>query len=389
MRLNHLLALATVAGATAATAHAQVTISRAPTATVYRYSSDEPSNRAAIGIGTGMTGTLRDTLGVLITSITRGGPAEKAGLEEGNRIAAINNVSLRANAADIEDSDMSNALTRRLTRELAKSKPGDEVELRVYREGRMQDIKLKTTDADSLFRPAGTRAMATKADAENRPTLGISIGSTGSRRDTLGVLVMSVADSSTASRAGIEEGNRIAAINGINLRVAHEDAGDRYLSSAKAQRLQREVSQLKVGDNATLRVYSNGQFRDVPVKVGRAGDLPKGQGGMTFIGGDGFFSGRMAPMPAMPVMPRMAPMPPMGRSWMEIDDDAERAMVDAKLQLERIAPELREKMNDLRPELDRMRLELNQQLRPSMDKLRTELQMLPLRARIRTVNVIV
>lgn len=396
MRLNQLLALAAVASVTAPAADAQDTrtIVRAPSPSVYSYSfGGEPGNRAALGVGTGMTGTLRDTLGVLITSITKGSPAEKAGLEEGNRIAAINNVSLRANAADIEDSDMSNALTRRISRELAKAKPGDEVDLRVYRDGRMQNIKIKTTDADSLFRPAGAYTAATRTDAENRPTLGISVGSTGSRRDTLGVLVMSVADSSSAARAGIEEGNRIAAINGVNLRVAHEDAGDRYLSSAKAQRLSREVSALKVGDNVTLRVYSNGQFRDVALKVGRAGDLPKGQGGMTYFGGDGFF--RMAPMPAMPTMPampRMAPMPamPPGRTWMEYSPDVERALESARVQIERIQPELRMKFDQARPQMDRVRMELDQ-ARPQLDRLRMELPraLEPIRARIRTINVIV
>lgn len=377
MRLNQLLAL-TAAGAAIPAAHAQDsrTIVRSPSA--YAYSFGDASNRAAIGIGTGMTGTLRDTLGLLITSITRGGPAEKAGLEEGNRIAAINSVNLRANAADIEDSDMSNALARRLTRELGKAKPGDEVELRVYKDGRSQNIKIKTADADSLFR-RGEYGRTTKVDAENRPTLGISVGSTGSRRDTLGVLVMGVADSSAAARAGIEEGNRIAAINGVNLRIASEDAGDRHLSGAKAQRLQREVAALKPGDNVTLRVYSNGQFREVSMKAGRAGDLPKGSGGMMFMG-DGYFGGRMMapmpPMPAMPSMPRMAPMPPMGRTWMEHSPDVERALEDARVQLERVGPEIRMKLDEMRPQLERLRMELPRMMEPA-------------RARIRTVNVIV
>src|SRR5438477_376039 len=59
--------------------------------------------RAALGINTSSTGTLRDTLGLLVSSIVRGGPAEKAGLEEGNRIASINGVNLRSTKADLED----------------------------------------------------------------------------------------------------------------------------------------------------------------------------------------------------------------------------------------------------------------------------------------------
>ena len=95
---------------------------------------------------------------------------------------------------------------------------------------------------------------------------------------------MSVQDSSPAARAGLEEGNRIAAINGVNLRVAHEDAEDPSIGSTKAQRLMREVSQLKPGDNVTMRVYANGQYREVTMKVARAGDLPRSRG-MRYFGG--------------------------------------------------------------------------------------------------------
>jgi S1-C subfamily serine protease len=336
MRLTPLLALA-AASTISATAGAQEGRVRAPRPSFYRYDAGDQEHRAALGIGTSATGTLRDTLGLMITSITRGGPAEKAGLEEGNRIAAINGVNLRANAADIEDSELSGALTRRLTRELGKAKPGDEVELRVYRDGRTQALKVKTADSDSLFRRYESVRVA-RADREDRPALGFSIGSTGSRRDTLGVLVMSVADSTPAARAGLEEGNRIAAINGVNLRVAREDAGDRYLGNAKAQRLQREIAALKPGSNVTLRVYSNGQARDVTLKVARAGDLPRYRGAM--ILGDG-----------MGVMPPMPPMPPMREMRFEMGPELRR-------ELQRV----RVNIDQMRPELERMRMELPRML---------------------------
>jgi S1-C subfamily serine protease len=258
-------------------------------------------------VRTSSTGSLRDTLGLLITGITKGGPAERAGLEEGNRIAAINGVNLRSTAADIEDSEMSGTLTHRLTRELGKSKPGDEVELRVYRDGRTTPLKVKTVDADSLFGRTARELMRTAraTDRDDRPALGFGLGSTGSRRDTLGVLVMSVADSTPAARAGLEEGNRIAAINGVNLRIASEDAGDAYLASAKASRLQREISALKPGDDVTLRVYANGQFRDLRMKVARAGDLPRRANRAMFFGD---LMGPMPPMPPIPPMPAIGPM---------------------------------------------------------------------------------
>ena len=204
MKFTNLLAFAAVAGAVTHAASAQsegrVRISTPSAAGLLSRTEEEPGHRAALGIGTTTTGTLRDTLGLMITSITKGSPAEKGGLEEGNRIAAINGVSLRVNAADVEDGEMSSALTRRLVRELAKSKPGDEVELKVYRDGRTQSITLKAADSDVLFART-ERIRTTKADMDNRPALGFGIGNTGSRRDTLGVLVMSVSDSTPAAKA--------------------------------------------------------------------------------------------------------------------------------------------------------------------------------------------
>jgi S1-C subfamily serine protease len=373
MRYTHLFALAAVAGTAATTASAQSRVSvetrsRAATApTANRvWNIDEPAHRAALGVSTEYTGTLRDTLGLLVSSITKGSPAEKAGLEEGNRIAAINTVSLRINAADIDDGEMTSAIQRRLSRELGKSKPGDEIELKVYSDGRSRTVKIKTADSDELF--ARTEMRSTSVDRENRPALGFSLGSTGSRRDTLGVLVMGVSDSAPASKAGLEEGNRIAAINGVNLRVAREDAGDRSMGSIKAQRLQREVSQLKVGDNVTLKVYSNGQFRDVTMKVARAGDLPRSSNGMMYITGDGGFGAitmpRIAPMPAMPSMPAM-PRAPMGATLRyQIEDDVRNSLDGVRLQLDdirpqldRIGPEMRREFDRIRPEIERARVQ--------------------------------
>jgi serine protease Do len=359
MRRSQLLALAATATLSSLPAGAQVSsrpdvqIMRAPRARME--SGFDEENRAAIGIATTATGTLRDTLGLMITMVTKSSPAERAGLEEGNRLQAINGVNLRANAADIEDSELSGSLSRRLTRELSKVKPGDEVELRVYREGRSQALRVKTVDSDSLFRRHDV-VRVSRADADDRPTLGFSVQTSGSRRDTLGVLIVSVGDSTPAERAGLEEGNRIAAINGVSLRVSREDAGDAYVSGAKAQRLQREIAQLKPGSNATLRIYSNGQFRDVQVKVARAGDLPRRS--HTFFGG---MIGPMAPMPPMPPMPAMPAMPP-ARAWpmesvhMELGPAIEEGLHEAGVQLERVRPQLDQLLRELPAALENIRL---------------------------------
>jgi hypothetical protein len=250
--------------------------------------------RAVLGVTTGSSGGARDTLGVLITSITPNGPAERAGLEEGNRIQAINNVNLRLSAADADDREMSRLMTRRLTRELNRVKPGDEVELRVYGGGRTRAVRVRTADADSIYR------RQRRGDSDNRATLGLSLGSTGSVRDTLGVLVVGVNDSGPAARVGIIEGNRIAEINGVNLRTSREDIGDEWVANTRVQRLLREIRRLEPGNEVTLRVWQDGQFRTVRARAVRAADLPRRRGGF-FMSGD-HIGITMPPIPPIPPM---------------------------------------------------------------------------------------
>ena len=239
--------------------------------------------RAVIGISTSSASSSRDTLGVLVSSVRADSPAEKAGIVEGSRIAAINGVSLRLAAADVGDDEMADVMSRRLSRELDRIKPGDEVELRVYDDGQTKTVRVKTMAPEDLYQsPERRRAL-------DRPTLGISLAMTGSARDTLGVFVLAVDDGGPAAKAGIVEGSRIASINGVDVRGSRPDTSDDdifFVRSRGTDRLTREIERLKAGDDVDLRVYYNGQYRNVKVKLARLGDLPR-RNHAVFITSDG------------------------------------------------------------------------------------------------------
>ena len=291
MRL-HTAVISSLALAAAASAGAQTIVAtpRAPIAGGRTMAAmagfDNP--RAVIGVATSVSTGVRDTLGLLVSSVIRNGPAEKAGIEEGNRISMINGISLKLSAADVGDPDMERLMSRRLTRELDKMKPGDDVDLRVYGGGQTRSIKVKTIDPEELY---STTRSSMRRSADERPSMGISIGSTGSRRDTLGVFVMSVEENGPAAKAGVEEGNRIAAINGVDLRVSRDDAGDDMVAGTKLNRLERELAKVKAGDAVDLRVVANGQTRTVKVTTVAASSMRGGRssvritrdGGMTTI----------------------------------------------------------------------------------------------------------
>jgi Trypsin-like serine proteases, typically periplasmic, contain C-terminal PDZ domain len=130
-----------------------------------------------------------------------------------------------------------------------------------------------------------------------RAVLGLELRATGSKRDTLGVFVENVAPGGPAEKAGIVEGDRIAAINGVDLKVSGADVEDPYTNGLAAHRLSREVEKLTPGARVTLRVYSGGRFHDAEVTAGRMSDLhgahmkmmgmPGMPGMMHFEGGPG------------------------------------------------------------------------------------------------------
>ncbi len=282
MRTTLFIPITLAAAMAAVPAAAQVTVRTAPRAYAYSFNTAS-SPRAVIGV-TMSTGDAQDTLGLRISEVAAGSPAEKAGIKEGDRLQSINGINLKLSAIDIGDQEMADAMSRRLTRELGKLKPGDEVSLRVYHDGQVKAVRVKTVESDELY--GGAMGFVRRSD-DNHAVLGVSLAVTGSKRDTLGVLIIGVNDDGPAAKAGLEEGNRIAAINGVNLKVDREDAGDRYVSSARYQRLQREMRKVKPGDDVTLDVYADGRFKTVHLKAGKASELGGNSSTFIFRGNEG------------------------------------------------------------------------------------------------------
>lgn len=283
MRNAMLLAVA-LAPVVAGPVAAQVRVQTGPGG--FAFVTGDP-DRPMIGISTRASGK-RDTLGLLVESVTRDGPAAQAGIEEGDRLVAVNGINLRLSPADAGEPDMEGVANRRLVRELEKREPGDEVELQVWRDGATRTVRVKTVAARELTRAvfSGPAAATFRRLAEDRAVLGVSLGGTGSRRDTAGILVVGVSGDGPAAKAGIEEGDRIAAINGVDLRVAREDAGDRQASRARINRLNREMEKVKAGDAVELRVHANGQVRTVRVEAAKASEV-RGEGGAFFFDDSG------------------------------------------------------------------------------------------------------
>lgn len=167
------------------------------------------------------------------------------------------------------------------------------------------NAQVKTREPDSLRSKVFYRVDSAMA---KRAALGLELRATGTLRDTLGVFVEAVTPKGPAETAGIIEGDRIAAINGVDLRTTGADIDDSYTNGLASHRLSREVQKLTPGSRVTLRIYSAGRFRDVQVTAGKASDLMRlsgrfnfrtpGPGGMMEYNGHG---GAMMFGPDMPM----------------------------------------------------------------------------------------
>lgn len=303
------------------------------------------SDRPMIGISTPAASERGDTLGLRIEAVTAGSPAERAGLKAGDRLQSVDGVSLRADRADAGESDYAGVLTRRLQRALERVKSGESVELRVLSGGTARTVRVTPVKASELS-PA--RTMARIGPEADRAVLGLNIASTGSARDTLGVFVSAVTPGGPAEKAGIIEGDRIASINGVSLRVAREDAEDRAVGAARADRLMREVAKLTAGEMAELVVVSGGRSRTVRVTSVKASELPGGERNVWIFrspeGSGGTF--------------RFEETPPM------------------RLQM----PEIEQRLRELAPRFEEMR--------PRLDELRRRLETEATAARMRSRVVI-
>jgi len=212
--------------------------------------------------------------------------------------------------------------------------PDGRVECRILRGGGRGDSALR-----NRFSYRMDSAMAKRA------ALGLELRTTGTRRDTLGVFVEAVTPKGPAETAGIIEGDRIASINGVDLRTSAADTDDSYANGLAAHRLSREVQKLSPGSRVNLRVYSGGRLRDVQVTAGKASDVMRLGNRFRFMmpGMDGMFDGPDGMMFEPETQMMRDRIEPLMRERIE---PLMRERIEP-LMRERFEPMLRERLNDL------------------------------------------
>jgi C-terminal processing protease CtpA/Prc len=170
---------------------------------------------------------------------------------------------------------------------MATVKPGDDVRLQVRQGAAVRTVTVTATSVAQLERanaPALEEQRRARVPGERietrqrtvpRGMVGVRVGGTGHARDTLGLFISSVSSGGAADKAGLVEGERIAAVNGEDLRVPREDIDDVQAASARVDRFVRAVQKVEPGKPLALRVWSAGRVRDVTVTVEAISDAPR------------------------------------------------------------------------------------------------------------------
>lgn len=182
---------------------------------------------------------LESVEGALISSVERGGPAERAGLKSGDVIR-------RANGKTIVSSGDMPAL-------MSLSKPGDKVALDVWREGKL--VRVDATLGDAAARPRRGQQQEVAEAADNSAKLGLTLRPLApvERRQSGIPAGLVIEDASGAAMtAGVEPGDVLISVNG------------RPVNSV--EQVKDMVS--KAGKSVALLIQRGGDKIFIPVRIG-------------------------------------------------------------------------------------------------------------------------
>ena len=147
--------------------------------------------------------------GAIVSSVTAGGPADRAGIKRGDVVTAINN-------QPVID-------TNSLRNQVASMKPGSTASVTVVRSGREQNMQVTLSELPDRPRPDTEESSSNNGGSPgvNNSRFGLRLqpftAETGSRyglsADDQGLLVTQVDPSGTAASAGIRQGDLIQEVN--------------------------------------------------------------------------------------------------------------------------------------------------------------------------------
>ena len=192
---------------------------------------------------------LEEARGALVASVTEGGPAERAGIQQGD-------VILEFDGREVPD-------MRKLPRMVAETPIGKEVDVVVWRKGSKVTVEVDLGELDDVALAAATSTVEGDSDTGSIGDLGLSLSKiTPALRErfelddkTNGVIITEVDEAGTAAEKGLRQGDVIVEVDQEEV-ASPSDVADRV---AKAKDEGYRV--------VTLLVYRQGDFQWVAVRI--------------------------------------------------------------------------------------------------------------------------
>lgn len=190
---------------------------------------------------------LEEPTGALVASVTEGGPAEEAGIQQGD-------VILEFNGREVED-------MRKLPRMVAETSIGEKVEVVVWRKGERKTIDVQLGELDD--EQVASLESGPEGSSGEAGALGLNLASITPElrerfeldEDTQGVIVTDVASGSTAMEKGLQPGDIIVEVDQEEVSAPGDVA--KLVTRAKEEGY-RVV---------TLLVYRGGDYQWVAVQI--------------------------------------------------------------------------------------------------------------------------
>lgn len=213
---------------------------------------DNVSENLAVALG------LQGTQGCLVREVTKGSPAQKGGLKDGDVILKADGLSV-ADAADLRN-------------KVADMRPGESYTFDILRDGKPMSLKLKVgAKPDENEGDDSGAAVEDDSDAGDgayfSKKLGFRFGEITAQarqafeiaKDVKGVVVQSVVDGSSAAENGFVEGVVITAYKRQN------DAA--FINADSAKKLIDALKGLKKGDRIAFKVWFKGSSNFVALRA--------------------------------------------------------------------------------------------------------------------------
>ena len=221
---------------------------------------------------------LNETKGFLVTDITSGSPADKAGIHGGDVLTDLNGTEVELGGDVITGID--NTTVRKIDDILsyleAQKQVGDTTKLTIIRDGKPQEVNVILSDRSLSQAGQQSKQLQSSQQQQQKPSLGVSgvninpeIAKAMNLTQTSGFLVVDIIAQGPADKAGLRGGFAISNINGTEVELG----GDVITSidNTTVRKIDDILSYLdtkNVGDIVILKVLRDNKAEDIAVTLG-------------------------------------------------------------------------------------------------------------------------